>query len=116
MKTATMVGMGVGALRHKATGWRAPLNVMLSVTNRCNARCSYCNIPQRKQRELTTAEIIDLVDLLAERGAYKVVDERWLPAITIELDESPLTRAEVDMLRGWIGSIGRGFAAGKSGD
>lgn len=57
-----------------------------------------------------------LADLLAERGAYKVVDERWLPAITIELDESPLTRAEVDMLRGWIGSIGRGFAAGKSGD
>ena len=72
MKTATMVGMGLGALRHKATGWRAPLNVMLSVTNRCNARCSYCNIPQRKQTELTTQEIIDLVDLLAERGCLRV--------------------------------------------
>ena len=72
MKTAVMVGMGMGALRHKVTGWRAPLNVMLSVTNRCNARCSYCDIPQRKQTELSTQEIIDLVDLLAERGCLRI--------------------------------------------
>lgn len=55
-----------------------------------------------------------LAELLAERGEYAMVEERWLPAITLDLSSSPLSRTEVDMLRGWVGRIGRGFAAGKS--
>jgi hypothetical protein len=48
-----------------------------------------------------------LVELLSQRGDYEQVDERWLPAITLEVANSPLSRAEIDMLRGWV----RGFAA-----
>ncbi len=53
-----------------------------------------------------------LAELLAQRSEYEVVDERWLPAITLELEHSPLTRSEVDMLRGWVGVVGRQLGTG----
>jgi hypothetical protein len=56
-----------------------------------------------------------LTELLCERGAYEVVDEQWFPAITLELDDSALTRTEIDMLRGWVGVIGRQLHKGSGG-
>ncbi|MDP6602251.1 MAG: type II secretion system protein GspG, partial [Phycisphaerales bacterium] len=56
-----------------------------------------------------------LTELLGKRGEYEVVDERWLPAITLELDNSALTRTEIDMLRGWVGVIGRQLHKGSGG-
>ncbi|MDP7028736.1 MAG: hypothetical protein QF733_00775 [Phycisphaerales bacterium] len=47
-----------------------------------------------------------LVALLEADDAWVVSDERWLPAITLDLETSPLSAAEVKMLRGWIGTFG----------
>ncbi len=49
-----------------------PLNAMISVTNRCNSRCSYCNIFNRKQRELTTSEMLDLLKQLKKAGTQRI--------------------------------------------
>ncbi len=64
--------MGMGALTHKLTGRRCPLNVMISVTNRCPSNCRYCQIPQRKQREMTTDEIFGIIDELAQHGCARI--------------------------------------------
>jgi len=47
-----------------------------------------------------------LVALLESDGAWRVSDEQWLPAIKLDLTTSPLSSAEVEMLRNWIGAFG----------
>jgi len=64
--------MGWGALGARAWDLRVPLNVMFSVTNRCTSNCHYCNIPNRKQSELTTREIFDLIDQVTKMGAQRL--------------------------------------------
>lgn len=51
---------------------RKPLNVMLSVTNRCNSRCRYCKIPTRPSYELTTEQLLRLIDQMAECGTERL--------------------------------------------
>jgi hypothetical protein len=43
-----------------------------------------------------------LVTILQSHGDWEVADTQWLPAIEFDLTTSPLTKSEVDMLRGWI--------------
>ncbi len=40
----------------------------LSLTNRCNFRCEYCNIPLQPRDEMSTAEWIAAIDELAQGG------------------------------------------------
>ena len=40
---------------------------------------------------------------------YQAVETRWHPAITFNISESPLSPAEVAMLRGWLDSMGSSF-------
>ncbi len=63
---------GLGALDHHLRGRRRPLNVMIALTNRCNAHCGYCKIPERDQTELDTAELLDLLDRLKRAGTVRV--------------------------------------------
>ena len=72
MKLRNVVEMGVGVLKANYLGQRLPLNVMLSVTNRCTSHCHYCNIPLRKQRELTTDEVFSLVDQVKRMGCTRI--------------------------------------------
>jgi len=72
MKNSTLLKFGLATLKAKLTGASIPLNVMISVTNRCPARCSYCNIPNRQQREMTTADLISLFDQLKALGTQRV--------------------------------------------
>ena len=51
---------------------RFPLSVYLSVTDRCQAACEYCNIPNRKLKEMSTQQILDLVRQARECGAVRL--------------------------------------------
>lgn len=64
--------MGWGALAYRLFKKRKPLNVMLSVTNRCTAHCSYCRFPQRSRKELTTSQILDLIDQMVQAGTQRL--------------------------------------------
>lgn len=64
--------MGLGSLRYKVSKQRRPLNVMLSVTDRCTSNCSYCSIPEREKVEMTTNDIIDVLDQLKKAGTERL--------------------------------------------
>ena len=61
-------------LHGSGTGPRLPLDGSIEVTARCNLRCAHCYInepagdPQSKERELTLAEVCDLLDQMADEG------------------------------------------------
>ncbi|MDP2317176.1 MAG: radical SAM protein [Pseudomonadota bacterium] len=71
-KGGALLKSGVGAARYRLTGHRMPLSVTLLVTTRCNALCTYCALPLRRQPELDTRQMIALVDDMAAAGCVRV--------------------------------------------
>jgi radical SAM protein with 4Fe4S-binding SPASM domain len=47
-----------------------PLRVHLDLTYRCNERCIHCYLDHEDHGELTTAEIVDLLDQMADAGVF----------------------------------------------
>jgi pyrroloquinoline quinone biosynthesis protein E len=72
VKPTTAFAMGTAALRANALGGARPLNVMLAVTNRCDQRCRYCQIPARRQEEMTTAQVVSLLGEMKEAGVVRL--------------------------------------------
>lgn len=71
-KMKNMFGIGAKVLGYKTIGRRTPVNVMISVTNRCQSHCSYCDISTLKQPELNTDEFLKLIDQIVESGGERI--------------------------------------------
>src|SRR5437588_689002 len=54
----------------KALRRNIPLSVQLDLTYRCNERCVHCYLDHDDHGEMTTAEIRDLLDQMAEAGVF----------------------------------------------
>ena len=50
-----------------------PLSVHMDVTYRCNERCVHCYLDHDDHGEMTTAEIKDILDQLAEAGVFFLI-------------------------------------------
>jgi pyrroloquinoline quinone biosynthesis protein E len=72
MKLSTAFSMGTAALRANALGGGQPLNVMLALTNRCDQRCRYCQIPTRQQPEMSTAQVVQLLREMKAAGTVRL--------------------------------------------
>lgn len=72
MRASTLLGFGQTVLRYHLRGERAPLNAMIALTDQCNARCSYCDIPARGRPGLDSAALLRLIDELAEAGCRRL--------------------------------------------
>ncbi len=64
--------MGLSTLKYHIFKKRVPVNLMLSVTDRCNGRCRYCSIPSRAKPELTREEIFHLIDEFVDLGGSRI--------------------------------------------
>ena len=67
-----IVRLGLNVLRHRLFKTRTPTNLMLSVTDRCNARCLYCGIPERARPEMTTEQILSLISEFRSLGGSRI--------------------------------------------
>jgi len=72
MELRNIIRMGWGVFCAHAWDRKGPLNVMLSITNRCSCRCNYCNIFNRQTRELKTTEIFELIDQIRQLGCQRL--------------------------------------------
>ena len=54
----------------KALQLGVPLSVQVDLTYRCNERCIHCYLDHRDHGEMTTSEIKNLLDQLAEAGVF----------------------------------------------
>src|SRR5271157_5555155 len=57
-------------MNQKALGLGIPISVHMDVTYRCNERCVHCYLDHDDHGEMTTAEIKDVLDQLAEAGVF----------------------------------------------
>ncbi len=60
-------------MNQRALALGVPLSVHLDVTYRCNERCVHCYLDHDDLGELTTAEIKDILDQIADAGAFFLV-------------------------------------------
>lgn len=72
MKINNMLKMGCVALAANIYKKKTPLNVMLSVTDRCTAHCSYCDIPGRGLKELDKQILFDLINQICSLGCQRL--------------------------------------------
>lgn len=72
MKINALLKVGLATARAGFLGARTPFNVALSLTNRCNLNCIYCNYNSRSQQELTTEQIFRLIDEMVAAGVQRV--------------------------------------------
>lgn len=56
----------------RATGRKFPLMVTMSLTDKCNFRCEYCELPHMNRKEMTTADWHRAIDELADAGMMRV--------------------------------------------
>lgn len=54
-----------------ARGRRMPFSITFILTDRCNFRCTYCNIPEVPDAEMSTAEICAAIDAFADAGMMR---------------------------------------------
>lgn len=59
-----VLGLGV----RRMLGRRSPFQMTLSLTNRCNFKCEYCDIPLQRRDEMTAAEWKGAIDDLRRAG------------------------------------------------
>src|SRR5215470_10835227 len=63
----------LGEMNAKAEALGIPLNVHIDVTYRCNERCVHCYLDHDDKGEMSTQEIKDVLDQLAEAGVFFLV-------------------------------------------
>lgn len=73
-------------LKGRISGKRIPLLVTLCVTSQCNFKCKYCYC-NTEGRDLTTREILDLIDQLAEMGTKYISLNGGEPLLKEGIDE-----------------------------
>jgi len=56
----------------RATGRKFPLMVTMSLTDKCNFRCHYCDLPHMNRDEMSTADWHRAIDELADAGMLRV--------------------------------------------
>jgi len=71
VRLAGQIAMGMDALLG-LLGRDRPVNVMVSVTDRCPSRCTYCRIPLNNRPELSTAQWKDLLVQMARAGTRRI--------------------------------------------
>lgn len=61
-------------LKHRLSGQYVPLSVIFTITNRCNSKCNYCYAEyyKRKEDNLSTQDILGVVNQLAEMGNKRI--------------------------------------------
>jgi AdoMet-dependent heme synthase len=60
----------MASINEKALSHGVPITVHLDVTYRCNERCEHCYLDHDGAGEMTTAEILNLLDQLAAAGVF----------------------------------------------
>jgi radical SAM protein with 4Fe4S-binding SPASM domain len=60
----------IAEMSAKALKLNIPLSVQLDLTYRCNERCIHCYLDHHDHGEMTTSEIKDLLDQMAEAGVF----------------------------------------------
>ena len=71
MNFSRLFKLAYSVIKGYLTGGYYPVFVTWSATNRCQANCSYCNINERSNTEMTTDQVKNLIDEITGLGCQR---------------------------------------------
>lgn len=86
MKTREKAAIGARILASRLSGRPRPFFVQYSLLNACNARCAYCNSPNRDDRPLAAADHLAILGEFARLGAVRIKFLGGEPLLFPDLD------------------------------
>jgi len=63
-----IVPMAAAFVKSRCVGISTPLAVGWAITNRCNKRCAYCALWEKDEDELSTSQVLSIIDTLSDMG------------------------------------------------
>lgn len=72
MKLKNKIKSGYRILHSSIFHTNKPVAARINLTNRCTNRCKYCNVWKNKTKEMTTSQIINLLDELKKEGIQRI--------------------------------------------
>ena len=72
MKLLHQFKSGNKILKVKFLRRRIPLIIAWSITNRCNFRCSYCNVWKHETKELETKDVLRIIRQASNLGTERI--------------------------------------------
>ncbi len=72
MKLKNKILSARAIIKAKLFNKKIPLSVYLSLTDRCPTICAYCNVPQKKQKEISYEGIKDLIEDMSRMGTQRL--------------------------------------------
>jgi len=63
------------------------LSISWTLTNRCNKKCVYCNLPNINSKELTTKQIFSIINEVAELGTQRIGFTGGEPLLRKDINE-----------------------------
>ncbi len=73
MKFKKKLLIGIEVIKSKLFNKKIPLVVGWAITNRCNYHCKYCSRWKKKTKELSTKQILSIIDELKQLGCQRIV-------------------------------------------
>jgi len=72
MRLGKVLNLGKTVCLARISRSKVPINIMWRITNKCNLKCSYCSIWKKKQKELSTKQILGLIDQMKGCGTQRI--------------------------------------------
>ena len=63
---------GISVLQYYLFNKRTPLSVILAVISKCNFHCKYCRVVKPKKSDMSTEQILSLLDQMADAGTQRI--------------------------------------------
>lgn len=82
-----MIGTGADLARVRFLGAKIPVVAKISLNNRCHSRCSYCSYWYTPSNEMSTAEIVRIIDDLARLGTRRLTLSGGEPMLRNDIGE-----------------------------
>ena len=73
MKFRKKLLIGIEVIKSKLFKKKIPLVVGWAITNRCNYQCKYCSRWKKKTKELSTKQVLSIIDELKQLGCQRIV-------------------------------------------
>lgn len=87
MKLRDKIQSFMTILKVKILRKRVPLAIRFQLTNRCTLQCKYCNLWHTKSEELSTQQIITILDKLAKLGTKRISFSGGEPLLRKDIGE-----------------------------
>lgn len=87
MKLVKKLSIAPSFLKNCVLKRKVPFSVNFKITNRCNRNCQYCNYPSNEVQEMTTTQIISMINQFKKMGMRKLSINGGEPLLREDLGE-----------------------------